>query len=205
MGQKNTEEKNLKTKIKHVLTIGAAVTTIAFLSGCASTPEPVKQPEPPKPVEAPKPAPAPVPAPVAAPAPAPAPTPAPPKPVTISAQALFDFDKATLTNAGKAVLDQQVVARKGDLASISFTMVTGHADRMGSHEYNQKLSERRAEAVMAYLVSKGIPSDVIDTMGAGKTQPVPGITCADKLPRAKLIDCLAPNRRVVVELKGMPK
>lgn len=200
MGQKNAEEINLKTKINHALTIGAA---IAILGGCASTPEPVKQPEPPKPVEAPKPAPAPTP--VAAPAPAPAPTPVAPKPVTISSKALFEFDKATLTTEGKAALDREVAAKKGDLASISFVMVTGHADRMGSHEHNQKLSERRAEAVKAYLVGKGVASDVIDTMGAGKTQPVPGVTCADKLPRAKLIACLASNRRVVVELKGMPK
>jgi len=200
MGQKNAEENNLKTKIKHVLTIGAA---LAILSGCASTPEPVKQPEPPKPVEAPKPAPAPAPAPVATPAPPPAP--AAPKPITISSKTLFEFDKATLTSDGKAILDQEVVAKKGALASISFVLVTGHGDRLGSHEYNQKLSDRRAEAVKNYLVAKGVASDVIDTMGAGKTQPVPGVSCADDLPRAKLIACLAQNRRVVVELKGMPK
>lgn len=42
-------------------------------------------------------------------------------------------------------------------------------------------------------------------MGAGKTQPVPGVKCDDKLPRKKLIECLAPNRRVVVEVQGPAK
>ena len=187
----------MKTKLKYALSIGA---TVGFLAGCAATPEPVKQPEPPKPVEAPKPPPPP-PAPVAAPEPKPAPAPAP-KPITLNAKTLFDFDKSVVTAEGKTVLDKEIVARKAELASIGFVMITGHADRIGSHEYNQKLSERRAEAVKDYLVSRGIAADVVDIMGAGKTQPVPGVTCADKLPRKRLIECLAPNRRVVVELKG---
>ena len=195
----------LNTKIKYALTIGAAV---GFLAGCASTPEPVKPAEAPKPVEAPKPAPVATPAPAPAPAPAPVATPAPPpapKPVNLNSKAMFEFNKAVLTSDGKAMLDKEILGRQGDLASVTFVMITGHTDRLGSHAYNQKLSEQRAEAVKSYLTSKGINSEVTDTMGAGKTQPVPGVTCADSLPRAKMIECLAPNRRVAVELKGMPK
>ena len=56
-----------------------------------------------------------------------------------------------------------------------------------------------------FLQQKGVPADKIDTMGAGKTQPAQGVKCEDKLPRKKLIECLAPSRRVVVEVKGTAK
>jgi OOP family OmpA-OmpF porin len=80
-------------------------------------------------------------------------------------------------------------------------LVTGHTDRIGSQAYNQKLSERRADAVRDYLVSKGVPRDKIETLGMGKTQPIPGVVCNQKALR-ELIACLAPNRRVEVEVKG---
>ena len=50
--------------------------------------------------------------------------------------------------------------------------MTGHTDRLGSDAYNQKLSERRAEAVRDYLVSKGVPKDKIEAIGMGEKQPV---------------------------------
>jgi OOP family OmpA-OmpF porin len=150
----------------------------------------------------PKAAPAPVAATPAAPA-----APAAPvmKTITLSSKALFAFNKAVLTPEGKATLDKEIVAKLGEIKKITFMLVTGHTDRIGSQQYNQKLSEKRADAVKAYLVTKGIDANVIETMGAGKTQPVPGVSCDDKLPRKKLIECLAPNRRVVVEVKGDPK
>ena len=83
--------------------------------------------------------------------------------------------------------------------------VRGYTDNTGSLQYNQKLSEKRAEAVKTFLQKKGVPGDKIDTMGAGKTQPAQGIKCEDSLPRKKLIECLAPSRRVVVEVKGAAK
>jgi OOP family OmpA-OmpF porin len=152
--------------------------------------------------EMPKAAPVPMAAP-AAPAPAAAPVAA--KPITLKADALFAFDKAILTDAGKANIDQEIAAKASGLAKIDLILVTGHTDRLGSHQYNQQLSEKRAAAVKGYMVSKGFDANAIETMGAGKTQPVPGVKCEDKLPRAKLIECLAPHRRVHVEVKGMPK
>ena len=151
------------------------------------------------------------PAPKAEPAPAPKAEPAPPPPppapkvITLSTKSLFDFNKATLTPAGRQAIDAEVLAKIGEIAKISPVIVSGHTDRLGSAQFNQKLSERRAEAVKSYLVSKEMSADQIETFGYGKTQPVPGVSCPDSLKRAQLIECLAPNRRVTVEVKGDPK
>ncbi len=80
-------------------------------------------------------------------------------------------------------------------------LVWGFTDTVGTKEYNQKLSERRAAAVAAYLASKGVAKDKIETLGMGKTQPVPGVVC-DQKNRKQLIACLQPHRRVEVEVKG---
>jgi OOP family OmpA-OmpF porin len=77
--------------------------------------------------------------------------------------------------------------------------VIGYTDRLGGTAYNQTLSERRAATVRDYLVGKGIEADHIDAEGRGEADPVK--TCEDT-DRAKLIACLAPNRRVVVEAEG---
>ena len=119
--------------------------------------------------------------------------------------ATFAFGKADLSAAGKDQLDKNVIAKLGSCASVKLMLITGHTDRIGSHAANQKLSEKRADTVKAYLASKGAKADAVETMCAGKTQPVPGVKCDDKLPRKKLIECLAPNRRVVIEVQGPGK
>ena len=158
----------------------------------------------------PKPAPAPAPAPVVAPPPPPPPRPAPPpapapapqvQKITLASKALFDFDKAVLKPEGMAAIDSQIIAKLKDVQKLELVLVTGHTDRIGSQAYNQKLSERRADAVRNYLVSKGVAKDKIETLGMGKTQPVPGVTCTMTATK-ELIACLAPNRRVEVEVKG---
>ena len=142
--------------------------------------------------------------PVAPPA-APAAPVAPPAPsvqkITLASKALFDFDKAILKPEGKAVLDREIVSRIKEVQKLELVLVTGHTDRLGSQQYNQKLSERRAAAVAAYLASRGVPKDKIETLGMGKTQPVPGVVCEQKNRKA-LIACLQPHRRVEVEVKG---
>jgi OmpA-OmpF porin, OOP family len=172
-------------------------------------PDLVKKAAPPPP---PPPAPAPAATPPAAPAarpPAPPAPPAPPPPppapsvqkITIASKALFDFDKAVLKPEGQAVLDREIVARIKEVQKLELVLVTGHTDRLGSQQYNQKLSERRATAVANYLASKGVAKDKIETLGMGKTQPVPGVVCEQK-NRKQLIACLQPHRRVEVEVKG---
>jgi len=151
----------------------------------------------------PKPPP-PAPPPAAAPPPPPPPPPAPApqvQKITLASKALFDFDKAVLKPEGKAAIDTEIIAKLKDVQKLELVLVTGHTDRIGSEEYNQKLSERRADAVRDYLASKGVAKDKIETLGMGKKQPLPGVVCNQKALK-ELIACLAPNRRVEVEVKG---
>jgi OOP family OmpA-OmpF porin len=147
---------------------------------------------------------APKPQPKAAPAEEPAPVvEAPPAPiipviisekVTFAADAFFDFDKAVLKPEGKAKLDEVVTK----LSSINLEVIiaVGHTDAVGSDAYNEKLSVRRAEAVKAYLVGKGIEKNRVYTEGKGKKQPV-----ADN----KTAEGRAKNRRVEIEFVGTKK
>ncbi len=157
------------------------------------------------PVASPAVTPAPVAAAAAAPAPAaasaeaapapkaaePAPAPAIATQVTSAADAFFDFDKAVLKPEGKAKLDDLVSKVKA--ISLEVIIAVGHTDSVGSDVYNQKLSVKRAEAVKAYLVSKGIEKNRVYTEGKGEKQPV-----ADN----KTKEGQAKNRRVEIEVVG---
>ena len=191
--------------------LASIVAALAFIGACATEPEkpaptpaPVAKPAPaPQPQAAP--APPPPPKPVAE-APKPEPKPEPPKKPAVTNLAsteLFEFNKAVLTKEARAKLDSEVIAKLGDLREVRYIIVNGHADRLGSPQYNQKLSEQRAEAVRAYLVSKGVDASKVETLGFGKTLPVKA--CPDQKQRKELIECLSPNRRVVVEVQGTPR
>jgi OOP family OmpA-OmpF porin len=157
----------------------------------------------PKPAPAPAPAPAapppPPPAPKAAPAPAPAPQPPAPRPapaptsekVTYAADTFFDFDKSVLKPAGKAMLDD--LAGKVKMMTLEVVIAVGHTDSVGSNQYNQKLGARRAAAVKAYLVSKGIDANRVYTESKGESDPIATNKTAEG--RSK-------NRRVEVEVVG---
>ena len=127
----------------------------------------------------------------AAPAPAPAPAPVAASKVTYAADAFFDFDKAVLKPEGKAKLDDLVSKVKG--INLEVIIAVGHTDSVGTDAYNQKLSLKRAEAVKAYLISKGIEKNRVYTEGKGEKQPV-----ADNKTAAGR----AKNRRVEIEVVG---
>jgi OOP family OmpA-OmpF porin len=172
---------------------------LAFAAGCATEPEkPAPQPAPPPP---PKPAPPPEPKPAPPPPPAPEkpkPEPEKPKPVaekiTFAADVLFDFDKSVIKPEGKSKLDD--ISNKVRGVSLEVVIAIGHADSIGTDQYNQRLSVRRAESVKAYLVSKGIEGNRVYTEGKGEKQPV-----ADNKTR----EGRAKNRRVEIEVIGTRK
>jgi OOP family OmpA-OmpF porin len=88
------------------------------------------------------------------------------------------------------------------MQKLEVAVVTGHTDRIGSEAYNMKLSQRRADAVRDYLVSKGVDKAKVETIAMGPKQPV--VQC-DQKNRKELIACLQPNRRVEVQAKGEAK
>ena len=108
---------------------------------------------------------APVP-PAPAPAPAPAPKPVQAAPIPKNFMIFFDFDKSDLTPEAKSILTQAVDAAKKQ-NSTGFDL-TGYTDTVGTAQYNQKLSERRAESAKKFLISLGVPANEIRTSGKGK-------------------------------------
>ncbi len=133
---------------------------------------------------------------------APEPAPAPPAPQerTFSADALFDFNSANLKPAGIQALNDFA----SDIQGIKYGLITveGHADRIGSDDYNLKLSQRRADSVKAHLISRGIDAGRIVAEGKGETYPVTGSSCIGNVKSKALIACLAPDRRVKIIVKG---
>ena len=144
----------------------------------------------------------PPPAPVMAPPPPPVTPPPPPPPraepvstkVTYQADAFFDFDKSILKPAGRAMLDDLVSKVSG--LNLEVIIAVGHTDSIGTEAYNQRLSVRRAEAVKAYLVSKGIERNRVYTEGKGERQPI----ASNKTAAGR-----AQNRRVEIEVVGTSK
>ena len=125
--------------------------------------------------------------------------------ITLAADTLFAFNKADLKPEGKKALDN--VVNQAKALKVEVIVAVGYTDRIGSDAYNLKLSQHRANSVKAYLVSKGIPADKIYTEGKGKANPVTGTTC-NKIggpqdgSNKKLVDCLQPDRRAVLEIIG---
>jgi OOP family OmpA-OmpF porin len=114
--------------------------------------------------------------------------------VVFNADTFFDFDKYNLKPEGRQLLDQ--VAQQVKSVSLETVIAVGYTDSIGSVQYNLGLSERRANAVKSYLVSKGVAADRIYTEGKGKSDPIASNATAEG--RAK-------NRRVEIEIVGSRK
>jgi OOP family OmpA-OmpF porin len=160
---------------------------------------PVPPPPPAPPAPAPKPAPKPEPKPAAKPA-------AKPEPrnveLKIELQGIV-FNKVEMTPDNRKELDEFLDKEVKPLTTVGAVIITGHTDRIGSDKYNKTLSEKRALGVKDYVVSKGIDQKLIFWEGKGPKQPIPVTKfCENKMKRPQLIECLAPNRRVTVEVVG---
>jgi outer membrane protein OmpA-like peptidoglycan-associated protein len=123
-------------------------------------------------------------------------------PLTISldAEALFDFDRSLVRSDDRTKLDNLVDGLQG--VEYDTIVVVGHADRIGTRTYNQRLSERRANAVKSYLVKKGLTDDRIQTEGRGEFEPATDLKQCYGMHKRQLIDCLQPDRRVEVTVTG---
>lgn len=120
--------------------------------------------------------------------------------VAFDANVLFDHDKSTLRPAGRSTLDQFVSNIRG-LESQS-VLAVGYADRMGTNDYNQALSQRRVDTVKSYLVEQGIASNRVQTSAKGESQPTTALSDCKDAKNATNIACLQPDRHVFIEVSG---
>ncbi len=118
---------------------------------------------------------------------------------TLDAGVLFPFDSSKLSSEGQNAVST-VVQSASNLEEAQFE-VYGYTDRLGSDAYNQKLSQKRADAVSAELANNGVNAKVSE--GKGKLNPVTGNKCDSVKGRKAVIDCLAPDRRVEVVVTGL--
>ena len=117
----------------------------------------------------------------------------------------MDIDSALLNKHGAApdIVEQLrggLIERfaKYDATSLRKVIITGHSDRIGTPAANIKISKQRAAAVKTFLIHAGIDTDILETSGVGSVSPVKH--CVGKTKSAKLKSCLAPNRRVEIEI-----
>jgi OmpA-OmpF porin, OOP family len=159
------------------------------------------------------PAPAPV-APRVAATPPPAPVvvpPAPLTPVNAAANVLFNFDKRDLGNVRpytKDQLDTLIAQVRSGSITVSSIKLVGHADRLnstGDANYNTKLSQDRVETIRAYMVSQGVPANLLSTEFRADSVQIEACTKSKFRSNAELQECLLPNRRVEVLLTGVRK
>ncbi|MGD2117985.1 MAG: OmpA family protein [Chromatiales bacterium] len=117
--------------------------------------------------------------------------------ITLDDETYFGFDKASLKPAAQSKLDDLVVKLR-DAEDINRVVITGHTDQIGSSEYNEKLSQQRADSVRNYLLQRIDSPDRVQTIAMGESQPV--VSCEGSTGN-QLVSCLAPNRRVEIDVE----
>jgi len=115
----------------------------------------------------------------------------------VSADFLFAFDSARLSADAPAAIEAKVMEALDKAEHVESLRIIGYADRLGSESYNQQLSQRRADTIKQYLVTRGVPEDAIQTMGRGAADAV--VECPGR-KSPSVVQCLAPNRRVRIEV-----
>ncbi|QGZ53748.1 OmpA family protein [Paraburkholderia acidiphila] len=133
---------------------------------------------------------------------APPPPPPPPelaKPVSLSADALFDFDSAVLKPEGKQMVDLLAQRVRDSHVKLHVLKVDGYTDRFGSSAHNEKLSRQRGQAVLGALQAQGVMAERFEVNGRGAADPVKA--CPGKKATSAVIACLAPNRRVQISMQ----
>jgi OOP family OmpA-OmpF porin len=114
--------------------------------------------------------------------------------IVLNADTFFDFDKSVIKPEGRRILDQ--VAQKVQTMNLETLIATGYTDSIGTEAYNLKLSQRRANAVKKYLVSRGVDANHIYAEGKGESNPI----ASNKTREGR-----AHNRRVEIEIVGTNK
>lgn len=109
----------------------------------------------------------------------------------VSETILFAFDSSTIKPDQADKLDGIILSLGKDINMYTLH-VTGHADPVGTNSYNQKLSEKRTQAVSAYLKNRGVDSTTLHTVSKGESEPL--VSCTGKTPNV----CNQPNRRVQI-------
>lgn len=121
--------------------------------------------------------------------------------IVLESDTLFAFgrgDYSGLQTSGQKELDD-LAERLLNTQDLGQILITGHADPIGNEAANRQLSLQRANTIRQYLIGKGVPAGLIEAKGAGSERPL--VTCDRNQPRAQLIECLAPNRRVEIEVR----
>src|SRR5260370_25098794 len=124
----------------------------------------------------------------------------------VTASVFFDYNRPEIRPGEAPKLDELTAKIKG--RAFGRLDAVGHADRIGSNAYNLRLSQRRAEAVRAYLVGKGMDAGRIRIEAEGKEHAGTGGACKNIGPenrkKQKLIECLQPDRRPAISLRPNP-
>jgi type VI secretion system protein ImpL len=123
--------------------------------------------------------------------------------ITLESDTLFAFARADFQSL-KTEGQSQLSAIAGKLLStpnIGKIIIAGHADQLGDPQGNLQVSRQRAQTIKTYLVGKGVPGELVEAIGEGSTKPL--VKCDMQQPRARLIQCLEPNRRVEIEVRAL--
>ncbi|MGF6092455.1 type VI secretion system membrane subunit TssM [Pseudomonas sp. 18173] len=123
--------------------------------------------------------------------------------ITLESDTLFAFARADFQSL-KTEGQSQLSAIAGKLLStpnIGKIIIAGHADQLGDPQGNLQVSKQRAQTIKTYLVGKGVPGELVEAIGEGSTKPL--VKCDMQQPRAQLIQCLEPNRRVEIEVRAL--